>query len=275
MNITRIAILGVAAIAAGAAALLVRGMVGGGTQPAEAGPPAHLVTTEVLVAARAIEPGRALTSDAVQWQAWPKTAIADGFITKDARPDIETVIKGMVSRAPMVDGEPVTEAKIVRAENASFMAATIKPGNRGISIPVTAETGAGGFILPNDRVDVILTLELDVNGVKVAKTKTVLRDVRVLAIDQVLKQEDDQQSVVAKTATLEVTPKAAELVAQAGSMGKLSVALRALGDDVEVVDLAGVENSEAPKGTNVTVIRYGLTAQQQTVPGVPAAAAQQ
>jgi pilus assembly protein CpaB len=263
MNITRIAILGVAAIAAGAAALLVRGMIGGGTQQAEAGPPAHLVTTEVLVATRAIEPGRALSADTVQWQPWPKTAVADGFITKDARPDMEKVIAGMVTRAPLVEGEPVTEKKIVRAGNASFMAATIAPGNRGISIPVTAETGAGGFILPNDRVDVILTQELDGNGVKLAQSKTILRDVRVLAIDQVLKQEDDQQSVVAKTATLEVTPQEAELVAQAGALGKLSVALRALGDDVEVVD-AGVSNVEKPRGSSVTIIRYGLATQTRT-----------
>jgi pilus assembly protein CpaB len=264
MNITRIAILGVAAIAAGAAALLVRGMVGGGTQKAEAGPPTNLVTSEVLVATRAIEPGRALTADAVQWQAWPKSAIASGFVTKDARPDIEKVIAGMVTRAPLVQGEPVTEAKIVKAGNASFMAATIAPGNRGISIPVSAETGAGGFILPNDRVDVILTQEVEGNGIKLAQSKTILRDVRVLAIDQVLKQEDDQRSVVAKTATLEVTPREAELVAQAGSLGKLAVALRALGDDVEVVD-AGVSDVDKPRGSNVTVIRYGVATQSPTV----------
>src|SRR5687768_5046812 len=234
---TRIAILAVAAIAAGGAALLVRGMLGGGTPQVAAQP--VIATTEVLVAARPIEAGRALDAEAVRWAAWPTTALSDELITKEAHPDLEKVVEGTVSRAPLVEGEPLTETKYVRAENASFMAAMLTPGNRAISIPVTAETGAGGFILPNDRVDVILTRErpsmLNVGGAPEVETATILRDVRVLGIDQILKQEEDQQAVVAKTATIEVTPSEAEIVAHADALGTLSVALRALGDDVEVV----------------------------------------
>ena len=257
MNITRIAILGVAAIAAGAAALLVRGMLGGGTPQVAASQPV-ISTTEVLVAARPIEAGRALDAEAVRWAAWPTSALSDELLTKEAHPDLEKIVEGAVSRAPLVEGEPLTETKYVRADNASFMAATLTPGNRAISIPVTAETGAGGFILPNDRVDVIMTREFDVNGRNEVETATILRDVRVLGIDQILKQEEDQQAVVAKTATLEVTPAEAELVAQADALGTLSVSLRALGDDVEVAG-GGISSLQRPQaGRPVTIFRYGL-----------------
>ena len=261
MNITRIAILGVAAIAAGAAALLVRGMLGGGTPQVAASQPV-VSTTEVLVAARPIEAGRALDAESVRWAAWPTSALSGELLTKEAHPELEKVVEGAVTRAPLVEGEPLTETKYVRAENASFMAATLTPGTRAVSIPVSAETGAGGFILPNDRVDVILTRErpslLNAGGPPDIETVTILRDVRVLGIDQILKQEDDQQAVVAKTATLEVTPAEAELVAQADALGTLSIALRALGDDVEVVG-GGLSSLERPQaGRSVTIFRYGL-----------------
>jgi pilus assembly protein CpaB len=257
MNITRIAILGVAAIAAGAAALLVRGMLGGGTQEVVAAQ-VNYATTEVLVAARPIEAGRNLDADAVRWVAWPQAAVTEGLITKETHPELDDVIMGSVTRAPLVEGEPLTETKYVKADNASFMAATLTPGNRAISIPVTAETGAGGFILPNDRVDVIMTREFDLNGRTEVETATILRDVRVLGIDQIMRQEEDQQAVVVKTATIEVTPAEAELVAQADALGTLSVALRALGDDVEVAG-GGISSLSRPQvGRPVQIFRYGL-----------------
>jgi pilus assembly protein CpaB len=263
MNITRIAILGVAAIAAGAAALLVRGMLGGGTPEASATPSRNLATVEILVAAKPIEPGRRLEQENVRWEAWPKDAIGTSFLSKETHPDLAKAIEGAVARAPLVEGEPITEAKFVRAESASFMSATLTPGNRAISIPVSAETGAGGFILPNDRVDIIMTQEVDLGGVKAAQSKTILRDVRVLAIDQALKQEGDQAAVVGKTATLEVAPSEAELVAQAEALGKLSVSLRALGEDVELVDTAA-SAPEKPTANTVTIIRYGVASKTRT-----------
>src|SRR6186997_298758 len=104
MNITRIAILGVAAIAAGAAALLVRGMLGGGTADVAATPAPQVATVEVLVAARAIEAGRALDAEAVEWAAWPQSAVTPELITKEANPELEKVVEGAVTRAPLVEG---------------------------------------------------------------------------------------------------------------------------------------------------------------------------
>ena len=263
MNITRIAILGVAAIAAGAAALLVRGMLGGGTPDAIATPAPNLATVEILVASAPIEPGRALEEGNVRWEAWPKSAVGNSLLTKEAHPDLAKTIEGAFARAPLVEGEPITETKFVRADSASFMSATLTPGNRAVSIPVSAETGAGGFILPNDRVDIILTQEVDMGGAKAAQAKTILRDVRVLAIDQTVKQDGDQQAVIAKTVTLELAPNEAELVAQAEALGTLSVSLRALGEDVEVAD-AGASAPVKASANTVTIIRYGLASRTRT-----------
>src|SRR5882672_5366989 len=196
MNVTRIAILGVAAIAAGAAALLVRGMLGGGTPTSQAAAPPPAITSDVLVASKDIAPGHALTVDLVRWEAWPKSAVSSTLITKDAQPDMAKAVEGAVVRAPLVSGQPITDASIVRAGSAGFLAATIKPGMRAIGVPVTAETSAGGFILPNDRVDVVLTRDVTGNStLKLFVSGTILRDVRVLAIDQTSHQEKDQQSV--------------------------------------------------------------------------------
>jgi pilus assembly protein CpaB len=231
MNVMRIAILGVAAIAAGAAALLVRGMLGGGTPTSQAAAPPPAITVDVLVASRDITPGHALDAGLVRWEAWPKRTVSNAFITKEAHPDIAKAISGTVVRSPLVTGQPITDASIVHAGAAGFLAATITPGMRAIGMSVTAQTSAGGFILPNDRVDVVLTRELPGGGSpKQYESETILRDVRVLAVDQTAHQEKDQQSVVAKTATLEMSPDQAELIAHAEQVGILSLTLRALGD---------------------------------------------
>jgi len=267
MNVMRIAILGVAAVAAGAAALLVRGMIGGGTSTSQAAAPPVAIITDVLVASRDIAPGHTLSVDLVRWEAWPKSAVSSTLITKDAQPDMGKAVEGAVVRAPLVTGQPITDASIVRAGAAGFLAATIKPGMRAIGMSVTAQTGAGGFILPNDRVDVVLTRELPGSGnPKQYASETILRDVRVLAVDQTAHQEKDQQSVVAKTATLEMTPDQAELMAHAEQSGVLSLTLRALGDSsgdpstgnaAQPRPAARIAASNGDKSP-VVVFRYGM-----------------
>jgi pilus assembly protein CpaB len=266
MNVMRIAILGVAAIAAGAAALLVRGMLGGGTPTSQAAAPPIAITTDVLVASKDVVPGNVLSVDLVRWDPWPKSAVSSTLITKDKQPDLDKAIAGAVVRSPLVAGQPITEASIVRAGSAGFMAATIKPGMRAIGVPVTAETSAGGFILPNDRVDVVLTRDMSGGngGPKNFESGIILQDVRVLAVDQTAHQEKDQQSVVGKTATLELTPDQAELLAQSQQSGILSLVLRALGDS-EGEPIANNATHRRPliAGTNsersaVTVFRYGV-----------------
>jgi pilus assembly protein CpaB len=274
MNLMRFAILGVAFIAAAAAVLLARGMMGGGTPVTQAAP-APVTTIEILVASKDIAPGHALDADLVHWESWPKKSVpAVGFITKETQPDLTKAVMGVVVRAPLVSGQPVTEASIVHAGATGFLAATIKPGLRAIGVPVNADTSAGGFILPNDRVDVMLSR--DVSGgasIKNFETITILRDVRVLAVDQTAQPAKDQQSVVGKTATLELTPDQAELLARSQQMGVLSLALRALGDSSGEPVAEVAKKKEAPvilaphperRNNTVNVIRYGVRREANT-----------
>jgi pilus assembly protein CpaB len=269
MNVMRFAILGVAFAAAAAAVLLARGMLGGGTPVTQAAPPAA-TTIEVLVASKDIAPGHTLDPDLVHWESWPKKSVPSaGFIVKEMQPDITVAVKGIVVRAPLVSGQPITDASIVRAGATGFLAATIKPGMRAIGVPVNADTSAGGFILPNDRVDVVLTRDVSGgSGAKLFESGTILRDVRVLAVDQTAQPQKDQQSVVGKTATLELTPSQTEVLARAQQMGVVSLALRALGDSSgEPVAEAAKKNAppvtfagprlEKPSPA-VIVIRYGI-----------------
>ena len=253
MNRSRVIILALAALAAGAAALLVRGFLGGGTQPSNA-LPAPTATVGVLVASANIDPGRPVTPDLVRWQPWAKASVDSNFFTQDANPNPDLIVKGTVARAPILAGEPLTNTKIVHSDSAGFMAATVSPGMRAVSIPITTESGAGGFILPNDRVDVIVTMQISEQP-RAFGARTLLHDVRVLAVDQTYTQDKDHQTVLAKTATLELSPDQAESVAAAASTGTVSLALRPLGETPSN-ELA--MNTHHTESHVVSVIRYGM-----------------
>jgi pilus assembly protein CpaB len=257
MNRSRVVILAVAAIAAGAAALIVRGLLGGGTEQGKAAlPPPKIVTEEVLVAATNLDSGTSLTPGAVRWQTWPKDAIDSSLITQETLPDLGKYIEGAVVRVPMVAGEPLTNTKVVHADSAGYMAAMLQPGMRAVSIGITTESGAGGFILPNDRVDVLLTQKIT-DSPPLFSTKTLMSSVRVLAIDQTMSQDKDQKSVPgAKSATLELTPAQAEGVVRAQAAGTLSLSLRPLGDTATTAVTAA---NTRPDVGEVAVIRYGVS----------------
>jgi pilus assembly protein CpaB len=228
MSMTRILILVAALGAAGLAAFLVRGLVAGGPNPAEA---TQVQTTQVLVAAKAIAVGSKIMPGDLKWSGWPKDALDPSYMAHDTQPQaLEDSANGFIARAPLLPGEPVTNQKIIKSDGAGFMAAVLTPGMRGVSVKVSAEAGAGGFILPNDRVDVILTRKLgnDDQGVPSFRVMTVLRSIRVLAIDQTAKEEGDSNAIVGKTATLELTPKQAEVVSLAEAMGDIHLSLRSL-----------------------------------------------
>ena len=254
MNTQRALVVGGAVVAACIVALVVRGFLGGGTAPTQATiVQPKTETSEVLVASSDLQPGTPLTPDSVHWQEWPRKSVDDSFITQEANPNLQTIVQNGVVRAPIVKGEPLTNAKFVHSDAAGFMAATLSPGMRAVSVPITAETGAGGFILPNDRVDVIVTIQ---NGSQQHSFRsfTILSDIRVLAVDQTSKQEKDQ-SVIAKTATLELAPAEAVLVSRAQASGTISLALRPLTDTgaKALADRGATETQN-----NVVVIRYGL-----------------
>lgn len=263
MNTQRLVVLCIALVSAGGAAFMVRSMLGGGTPAVQAAPaPAAVAMSEVLVASANLQPGQALMPEQVRWEKWPTSSVDASFITHTSAVSEEAAVKGTVVRQPILTGQPITANAIVHADAAGFMAAMLTPGMRAVSIMITTESGAGGFVLPNDRVDIILTRKFDGTPPRVV-AKTVLSNIRVLAVDQTFAQQKDTKTVLAKTATVELSPEQAILISSAQSAGQLSLALRPLGDNEKVADLASAAGDRKKKlavesDGPVNVIRYGL-----------------
>lgn len=252
MNTQRLIVLGIAFAAAGGAAFLARGMLGGGTPHASA-TPETVAMSQVLVAASKLQPGQALVPADVRWQKWPASSVDSSFITHAAAPNLQAALDGTVLRVPVAEGQPLTTNEIVHANATGYMAAMLSPGMRAVSMSITTESGAGGFILPNDRVDIIMTRKDNSGGVV---ARTVLQNIRVLAVGQTVTQEKNQKTLAdAKNATLELTPRQAEIVARAQAEGSLSLALRGLGDSATSAIAA---NGGSGGDMGVNVIRYGV-----------------
>jgi len=254
MKAARIVVLGVAVVAGGLAALMA------GRQPAVQAPPApepvaKLDTTEILVAKGDIGLGQSVSGNDMQWQTWPVAAASSHFIRKADKPNAIEELSGSIARAPMVAGEPVREAKLIKSTGSGFMAAILPSGMRAISTEISPETGAGGFILPNDYVDVILSRRDRDAGNESFVSETILSNIRVLAIDQAVEEKNGQKVVVGKTATLELGPRQAETLALARQSGTLSLALRSLAD-------GGKPASEDPsqsRGGAISTVRFGVS----------------
>jgi pilus assembly protein CpaB len=263
MNTARIVVL---AIAGGAGLIAAYLASGSDTKPA-AEPVAQLPTVDVLVAKSDIGLGQSVTPEDLQWQTWPSSSASNSFIRRNERPDATKEVTGSIARSPFIAGEPIREPKLVRANGSGFMAAILPTGMRAVSTEISPETGAGGFILPNDRVDVILSKreknpDKSVSG-DIVNSEIIMTNVRVLAIDQAPKEKDGQSALVGKTVTLELKPEQAETLARARQSGTLSLALRS------IVDLNVVENRSddqaTKRGDSVNVVRYGVTSLTTTL----------
>lgn len=219
-----------------------------GEQTAQATPVPQQITKNVLVATTDLPAGSFIKAEHVRWQSWPEDAVNDTYLIEGvAKP--EDVV-GAVVRRGIIGGEPVTGGRIVRPGDRGFLAAVLQPGMRAVAIGVNPTSGIAGLVFPGDRVDIILTQTVPTGGrdPRLA-SETVLENVRVLAIDQVLNDQSGEPTL-GKNATIEVTPKQAEVVAVVSDMGKLSLSLRSLarpqtGDDAN--DPAEtVDNSPEP-----------------------------
>jgi pilus assembly protein CpaB len=257
MNSARIVVLAVALGAGGIAAYLASGSA---DRPAPSVPVAQLPTIDVLVARSDIALGQTLKTEDLQWQTWPAANASNTFIRRNDHPDAATQTAGSIARSPFIAGEPIREQKLVRAEGSGFMAAILPAGMRAVSTEISPETGAGGFILPNDRVDVILTKReknADTNNTQDVVVSTVLlTNVRVLAIDQAPREKDGQTTVVGKTVTLELKPEQTAILAAARQAGTLSLALRSIAD-VNMVEVAP-DMSRRAIGNKINIVRYGV-----------------
>jgi pilus assembly protein CpaB len=252
MNTARIVVLAIAVCAGGVAAYLASG-----PSPKPTVETPQTDTTDVLVARGDIPLGQTVTTDDLQWQPWPSAAASSAFIRRSDRAEAMSQIVGSIARSPFLAGEPIRETKLVKGNGSGFMAAILPSGMRAISTEISPETGAGGFILPNDKVDVILTKRERVasrsSSVDVINSETILSNVRVLAIDQTVEEKNGQRVVVGKTATLELKPEQAETLARARQAGTLSLALRSLVDANQPV-----QDNDGVKRDSVNIIRFGI-----------------
>src|ERR1700692_3602411 len=261
MKTARLVVLGIAISAGGVAAYLASGS---DSKPVVAEAPPPLPTVDVLVAKSDIGLGQAVGADDMQWQTWPAATASNNFIRRSDRPEATTQIAGSIARYPFIAGEPIRELKLVKANGSGFMAAVLPGGMRAVSTEISPETGAGGFILPNDRVDVILSRREKslATGKDFVTSEIILPNVRVLAIDQAPREKDGQNSVVGKTVTLELKPEQAETLARARQTGTLSLALRSIAD-VNMAEIA--PDDQAPKrGETINVVRYGVQSSTTT-----------
>lgn len=208
-----------------------------------AAPAPVVAAIQVLVASHPIPAGTFIKADDLSWQAWPDGKLAAGYITKE-KGSTEPFI-GAVVKIGFATGEPITEARVAKPGDRGFLAAVLSPGMRAVALPVTPTSGVSGFVLPGDRVDVLVSHILPAEGGEkrtINVTETALEDLRVIAVDQ---NTNDQatSAIVAKTVTLEATPKQAEVLSLIEQMGKVSLSLRSLA----VAKAAAVGDEESRK----------------------------
>jgi pilus assembly protein CpaB len=253
MKAARLVVLVVAVAAGGVAAYLASGSGEAPPAPPPPKPVAQIDTVEILVAKNDIAMGQVVSGQDIAWQVWPTSAASPIFLRKSDRPDAISQLTGSIARGPFVSGEPIRETKLIKANGSGFMAALLPSGMRAISTDISPETGAGGFILPNDHVDVILTRRdretEKATGVEAHTSETILSDIRVLAIDQTIEEKNGQRVVVGKTATLELSPRQSERLAVSRQRGTLTLALRSL------IDANAPARAAAPDDQSVVVYR--------------------
>jgi pilus assembly protein CpaB len=327
MKPVRIIVLAVAAVAAIALAVLVRGALSGKptSQAAATAVAPVKPMARVLVAKRDLKIGDRLVAEDMDWQDWPIDAVNPAFVTdgsvalpvaamdekakddkdgKDKKADeakkvdakdtkskaavaavTRTVAElgdggpkaqfvGAVVREPLLKGEPLVDRKLVRAGQSGYLAVVLAPGMRAMSVPLKVESGAGGFILPGDRVDILLSRDIEVRSGEGSHNQkvsgTVLRNIKILAIDQTTQTGKDETTVVGATATVEVSPGDAEALALAKAQGELSFTLRSYADAAEPSGRVGTSQSadasRSALSSSVRVFRNGQATEVQVRP---------
>ncbi len=234
MRLKSVLLIVVALVIAGFTAFMVRSWLDAeraAAQRAMVRPQApQPVGIQVLVAKRDLPVGTFLRPEHLRWQAWPEASMSPAYAV-EGKKKVEDFV-GAVVRLPVSSGEPITDGRVVAPGASGFLAAVLRPGFRAVSVPVTMTSSISGFVFPGDHVDLLLTHTMPqrIEGLERRAGLTVLRDIRVLALDQKVDVKPGESSVP-KTATFEVTPKQSEIIAVVVEMGKLSLSLRSLQRD--------------------------------------------
>lgn len=265
MNKTQLAVIAVAAVAGIGAFMLSSSSPPPVQSPVAAIPvPAPPPTTDqVLVSTRDLSYGTALNEADTAWQDWPINSVPKGVIRKSETPNAKDDVKSSFVRVPVANGEPIRRERLIKGQTAGMMSTMLSSGKRAVAIDVSLTTTAGGFILPNDHVDIVriyrdqeLTKD---RGVEVMTSEIVLSNVRVLAMGQTVETKNGEAVVTGATATLELDPHQAENVLLAQRTGTLSLSLRALADAVPGTEDAPPPADMQGDGT-MTVVRFGVPA---------------
>jgi pilus assembly protein CpaB len=245
MNVTRIAVLGVALVAGvGAFFMMMSGNKGSAVQVVQ---PVQEKTVRVLVADRDFQRGERIAAESIKWVDWPDKALSPAYITEASGGDPAELEKA-VARTSIIAGEPIIEAKIVRAGSSGLLAAVLEPGMRAVTMRISPETGVSGFILPGDHVDIYYSEAGDSNK---TNTEVIFEDVRVLAINTVYSENPETPVIEGANATVQLSPEDAEFfINSRASRGQMSFALRSVFADAEGA-------SKQRRDQSVKVIRYG------------------
>ena len=269
MNVKKIMLLVGALVIAAVTAIMARNMfAGAGAEQAQAAAatPAVPVGPKVLVARKDLPVGQIIDAESLTFQPWPKEMVGAAYYTEGA-PDADmSKLLGTVVRYPITAGQPLTRGAVVGPNDRGFLAAALGPGMRAVTVPVNQTSGVAGFVFPGDRVDLMLTQEVAGGGEGPALkvTETVVRNIRVLATDQRTDSKGEDGKTLVKTfsnVTFEATPRIAEKIAVAQSVGSLSLALRSIADNSAELERAIASGDvKVPEGTNPAQERQMLLA---------------
>jgi len=238
MDVKKLALLVGALVIAVVTAIMAKNMFAGAgaQQAAAAAAPSVALGPKVLVAKKAMPAGTIIDADSFTYQPWPKELMQSVYYTQGAADANPQSLMGTVVRFPITAGQPVTRGSLVGPQDRGFLAAALGSGMRAITVPVNASTGVAGFVFPGDHVDMVLTQQVEGggDGPALKVSETIVRNLRVLATDQRITDKDKDGKIEVKTfanVTLEVTPKIAEKIAVAQSLGTLSLSLRSIADN--------------------------------------------
>ena len=259
MKPIQLMLIGVAFVAAVAAGFIMMNLTAP-PQVVDLGEPVapQIELERVLVAANTIPMGTELNGERLAWQDWPASGVRGEFIVEADRPEAIDEMSEAVARTTFFAGEPIREEKLVRSDS-GYLSAILPAGKQAVAIRIQAERAAGGFILPNDYVDVIMTYEDDKQD---WITERVLTNVRVLAIDQLIEEQNGEKTQIGETATLELSPEQVEILSVSNSIsdGELTLALRSVEDSGDGDGGAShlVQNGKKKHGP-IRLIRFGST----------------
>ena len=256
MDVKKVALLIGALVIAVVTAVMAKNMFTGAGAAEAVAAPAVPQGPKVMVARKALPVGTIIDAESLAYQAWPKELVQNAYYTEGSPDSDISKLLGTVVRNPITAGQPLTRGSLVGPKDRGFLAAALGPGMRAVTVPVSASSGVAGFVFPGDRVDIVLTQDVrgGGDGPPLKVSETIIRNMRVLATDQRTDSKDEEGKTEVKTfssITLEATPRIAEKIAVAQSLGQLSLSLRSIADNTAELERAVASGEvKLPQNTN-------------------------